>query len=62
MLEEAMRLADSPVAARIHGDDKDSQELAERLGMELISEENGVMYWRTAGAAVLPLRPRIFNE
>ena len=62
MIEEAMRLADSPVAARIHPEDKDSQELAERFGMQLISEEEGVMYWRTAGAAVLPLRPQIFNE
>lgn len=63
MLEEAIRLADAPVAARIHPDDKDSQELAERFGMRLISEEDGVMYWRTSDvAAVLPLRPRIFNE
>ena len=63
MIEEAMRLADSPVAVRLHPDDKDSQELAERFGMRLISEEDGVMFWRTAdAAAVLPLRPQIFNE
>lgn len=63
MLEEAMRLADSPVAVRIHPDDKDSQELAERYGLRLVSEEDGVMHWRTAdAAAVLPLRPQIFNE
>ena len=63
MIEEAMRLADSPVAVRLHPDDKDSQELAERFGMRLISEEDGVMFWRSAdAAAVLPLRPQIFNE
>lgn len=63
MLEEAIRVADSPVAARVHPDDKESQALAERFGMQLISEDDGVMYWRTTDmAAVLPLRPRVFNE
>lgn len=64
MLEEAMRVADSPVTLRVHPDDKDSQALAERLGLHLFSEEDGVMYWRSAEAtaAVLPLRPRIFSE
>lgn len=63
MLEEAIRVADSPVTVRIHPDDKDSQALAERFGLHLFSEEDGVMYWRSAeAAAVLPLRPRIFNE
>ncbi len=64
MLEEAMRVADSPVAVRIHPDDKDSQALAERFGLHLFSEKDGVMHWRSAEstAAVLPLRPRIFNE
>ena len=63
MLEEAIRVADSPVAARIHIDDDDSKELAKRMGMQLISEDDGVSYWRSADAAsVLPLRPRLSNE
>ncbi len=63
ILEEAIRVADSPVAARIHIDDNESQELAKRMGMQLISEDDGVSYWRSADAAsVLPLRPRLSNE
>ncbi len=63
MVEEAVRLADAPIAARIHPDDAESQKLAESFGMELISDADGFTYWRTADAApVLPLRPRIFNE
>lgn len=64
MLEEAMHVADSPVTLRVHPDDKESQALAERFGLKLFSEEDGVMKWRSEGetAAVLPLRPRIFSE
>ncbi|MCH8182651.1 MAG: GNAT family N-acetyltransferase [Proteobacteria bacterium] len=64
MLEEAIRVADSPVTLRVHPDDKDAQAVAGRFGLHLFSEEDGVMYWRSAEAtaAVLPLRPRIFNE
>ena len=63
IVKEAVRLADAPIAAKIHPEDKESQKLAESFGMELISDEDGVTYWRTADASpVLPLRPRIFNE